>query len=95
MADLTFEPKVKNALYHSKYNRIIQFAPIRTGSTVLWQILDYLFEDKTYTKNKWKDPNYVVKAHKLHKKYVKEGNIYLITIRNPIDAIASNCSANN
>ena len=89
MAEILYESKVKNALYFSKYNRIIQFAPIRTGSTVLWQMLDYLFEDRTYTKNKWKHPNYVVKAHKLHKKYVKEGNVYFITIRNPLEAIAS------
>ena len=89
MSDVLYESKVKNALYQSKYNRIIQFAPIRTGSTVLWQMLDYLFEDRTYNKNKWKNPNYVVKAHKLHKKYVKEGNVYLITIRNPLEAIAS------
>lgn len=89
MADIIYGSRVENALYQSKYNRIIQFAPIRTGSTVLWQMLDYLFEDKTYTKNKWKNPNFVVKTHKLHKKYVKEGNVYLITVRNPLEAVAS------
>ncbi|MFX0071165.1 MAG: hypothetical protein ACFFAO_08750 [Candidatus Hermodarchaeota archaeon] len=89
MEDLLSESKVKDVLYLSRFKRIIQFAPIRTGSTILWQILDYLFEDRNYTKYKWKSPNHVVKTHKLHKKYIKEGNIYLITIRNPLEAFAS------
>ena len=43
--------------------KIIQWSPPRSGSTLVWQILDKLFEDPTYTKNKWYYPNIVQKTH--------------------------------
>ena len=45
--------------------KIIQWSPPRSGSTLVWQILDYLFENPNYTKYKLTHPNIVQKTHVL------------------------------
>lgn len=69
---------------------IIQWSPPRSGSTLVWQILDYLFEDPNYTKYKWTHPNIVQKTHTLDYSLLnKPSHFFVTTLRNPIDCMVS------
>jgi predicted O-linked N-acetylglucosamine transferase (SPINDLY family) len=75
--------------------KIIQWSPPRSGSTLVWQILDKLFEDPTYTENKWLKPNIVQKTHTLDYSKLDNPNYFFITtIRNPIDCMVSFMTVN-
>lgn len=78
------------------YEKIIQFSPQRTGSTLIYNVLRYLFEDEAlmddlgyYHKNKKKPiRNKVVKTHYSWSCRPYE-NCLIVTIRNPLDALMS------
>jgi hypothetical protein len=55
------------------YKKIIQFSPIRTGSTLVYNIINRIFKD-------------VVKTHFYN---YEEQNLYFITIRHPYNSIIS------
>ncbi len=57
---------------------IIQFSPIRSGSTLVFNFLREIFPKKK-----------IIKAHKLNKKDEKNATL-VSTYRNPIDCISSN-----
>ena len=70
--------------------KIIQWSPPRSGSTLVWQILDNLFEDPDYKKNKWIYPNIVQKTHTLDFSLLYNNNYHIfVTMRNPIDCMVS------
>jgi predicted O-linked N-acetylglucosamine transferase (SPINDLY family) len=79
----------------SATKKIIQWSPPRSGSTLVWQILDRLFEDPEYTENKWYQPNIVQKTHTLDYSMLNNPNYYFVTtIRNPIDCMVSFMTVN-
>lgn len=59
----------------NKYKNIIQFSPIRTGSTFVYNIIKTIFKNKN-----------IKKTHKLN---YKANNLYIITIRHPYNSIIS------
>jgi len=70
--------------------KIIQWSPPRSGSTLVWQILDYLFEDPNYKKYKWTDPNIVHKTHTLDYSHLNNQSYFFVTtVRNPMDCMVS------
>lgn len=70
--------------------KIIQWSPPRSGSTLVWQILDHLFEDPNYTKYKWTHPNIVQKTHTLDYSLLNNNSCFFFTtLRNPIDCMVS------
>jgi predicted O-linked N-acetylglucosamine transferase (SPINDLY family) len=77
-------------MFKNKYKQIIQWSPPRTGSTLVWQILDALFEDPEYQENKWLKPNIVKKTHALQHESLNDPTcVFITTIRNPIDSMVS------
>jgi hypothetical protein len=65
---------IRSRLFPSSY--VIQFSPVRTGSTLIFNILRDIFPDKT-----------IKKAHKYDKHYA---SLYTVcTVRHPLDCIAS------
>lgn len=66
--------------------QIVQFSLPRTGSTVVWQILSYMFDDRV-SSDLWKQPVVVEKSHTWQR--IVDTKKYVITIRDPRDSIAS------
>lgn len=67
--------------------RIFQCSPARTGSTLIYNILQYLFEDKLEYHLAEKK---VAKAHEIDSLKDSLDDVYIVsTIRNPLDALAS------
>lgn len=72
--------------------RIFQISPPRTGSTLIFNILQYLFED-TLAMHYTNRNKRVYKGH--GSSSIRDDNIYFVsTIRNPLDALASWVCAN-
>ncbi len=74
-----------------KYTKLVVFSPMRTGSTLLFNVLRFLFEDirainqSTFEKNV---PH--SKVGKTHAKFPPNKNLFVfIPVRNPIDACYS------
>lgn len=90
-----------NRVYHNRskqysknpYKKIIQVSSPRTGSTVVYNILRYLFEDKrNLNKEGFNNFNMnVIKSHELKEEILNKDYTYVVTIRDPVDTIYSNC----
>lgn len=68
-----------NIMYIDKFEnkRLVLFSPIRTGSTLLYNILKIIFSNYNITKN--------------HKYIYDDNSFYFITIRHPYNSILSSC----
>lgn len=91
---LSFTDKltIRNKKYPSgNYTKIVQFGPHRTGTTLVYNVLRYLFEDDSCMKiNGFCNfKNKVIKTHVTHYFQNWKDEIYFVTIRNPIDTIYS------
>lgn len=65
----------------NKYDNITIFSPIRTGSTLLYNITKKIFNDKT-----------IIKSHNIN---YQLDNMYFITMRHPYNSILSNMLSRN
>lgn len=78
-----------------KYRKIILVTPTRTGSTLAYNILRYLFEDQNHlnTSGFENREHIVMKSHrfKVELDHIESGEmtIYFVTVRHPVDAIMS------
>jgi len=78
------------------YTKIIQYSPHRTGSTLVYNVLRYLFEDDEQMKvlgyffrdKKKVLENKVIKTH-FSWSCNKEGTCIFATVRHPVDAVVS------
>lgn len=79
--------------YNTKsYEHIYQLSPARTGSTLIYNILMFLFKDtENFSKNSYSNDNSskVSKHDSFSCIKVNDKNIYFITVRNPYEAIYS------
>ncbi len=69
------------------YKKIYLATPPRTGSTLVYNVLRYLFENEDPYDWEQNYDNLVVKSHSDYK--IKKDGIYVVTIRNPIEACLS------
>ncbi len=85
----------------SPNDRILLYTPCRTGSTLVYNVLNYLCEDILWIPNEMEDKR-VYKTHYpdkkgILKKLLLDGRnvILVVTVRNPIDSAISFCNMLN
>ncbi len=73
------------------YMKILQYGYPRSGSTIVWYILDSIFssENKEST-NRWKLPDNVKKTHQINEITNKQYDNVVISIRDPFKVAISN-----
>ena len=71
------------------YKKILLYSPYRTGSTLVYNVLKFLFEKSYFLdKDSWQDSNAIVgKTHILGR--IEPSTFIFCTIRNPVDACFS------
>jgi hypothetical protein len=77
------------------YRKIVVFSAPRTGSSLVYNVLRFLFEHETRlssSHNEFNQDCFVLKTHRFNElEMICEKNVlYVVTIRNPVHAIASN-----
>ena len=94
--DIETLPKARTQQYPlDPYKKIVVFSAPRTGSSLVYNIFRYLFEDEKslfYPYNEFNQNCLVLKTHKFNEvELLKNSNVlFVIVVRNPIDAIISN-----
>jgi len=90
---------LSNAPIKLKENeRIIVYSPFRTGSTLVYNILNYLCEDQTVNSSARLSKRVIKAHHPQHERYFKlikdHGHFgyVFVTIRNPVEAALSYCN---
>ena len=75
----------------SKHDKILQYSPPRSGSTVTWRLLDLLFGIYNPHINKWVNPDVVFKSHDFAdiQKFIQKRHPVVITLRDPVDTVMS------
>jgi len=94
---LTEKLQDRNRKYPTaNYNKVMQISPHRTGSTLVYNILRYLFEDgRNLSSSGFNNKNHkVIKSHvTYHFNFDRE--IYFVTIRDPLESFYSWCTAHS
>jgi len=77
----------------STYKKIMQVSPMRTGSTLVYNVLRMLFEEEEFFEvSAFKSTQHeVCKWHCFSNDILRSDYIYFITKRNPLDTIYSRC----
>lgn len=94
---LTEKLQDRNRKYPTaNYNKVMQISPHRTGSTLVYNILRYLFEDGRNLHSS----GFNNKKHKVIKSHVTyhfnfDREIYFVTVRNPEESFYSWCRAHS
>lgn len=89
-------PTLRTNQYSTQpYKKIVVFSAPRTGSSLVYNVFRFLFEDETNLSsyhNEFNQDCFVLKTHKFPELDLlsEENVLYIITIRNPIDACVSN-----
>jgi len=80
----------------ANYSKVLQISPHRTGSTLVYNILRYLFEDgRSLSTSGFNNKDHkVIKSHlTYHFNFDRE--IYFVTVRNPIESFYSWCKVHD
>jgi len=94
--DIETLPTLRSAQYSVEpYKKIVVLSAPRTGSTLAYNVFRFLFEDETNLScphDAFNQNCTVLKTHRIHDlNLLKEKNVlFVVTIRNPINAIVSN-----
>ena len=78
----------RRKVYEQRFSKIFVLSPYRTGSTYIYMILNYLFEDQS-NKDHTDYSKKVVKTHNTPSFPLSNKSIWVVPVRHPLDSCTS------